>query len=107
VRNRLLKDDVYVLRGVWPPAECDALAAAARAAAAASGGWRTGRHAAFPTVDALPPAEAAALRAAVRDRVLRRSAARRVPLRLRQSHPRPRSRAPQGGLRPLTQRVRQ
>ena len=82
VRNRLLKDDVYVLRGAWPAAECEALADAARAAAAASGGWRTGRHTAFSTpdlpADALPPADAAALRAAVCDRVLRRAAARRV-----------------------------
>jgi hypothetical protein len=71
---------VYALRGVWAPAECDALAAEAAAAAAAAGGWSRARHASFPTpdiaADALPAQALQALRRAVRERLLRRIAAR-------------------------------
>ena len=82
MRNPCAKQDVYVLRGAWEPAECDALAAQAEAAAQAAGGWSRQRHAAFPTRDlpthALPADVEDALRANLRDRVLRRAAARRA-----------------------------
>jgi len=83
VRNACAKRDVYVLRGAWAADECDALAAAACAAAEARGGWSRARHSAFPTrdlpADALPADVAEALHAAVRHRVLRPAAARRDP----------------------------
>ena len=81
VRNACAKLDVHVLRGAWSPAECDALADAACAAADALGGWSRARHASFPTrdlpVDALLQSDVAeTLRAAVKYRVLRPAAAR-------------------------------
>ena len=89
VRNAAARRAVYVLRGVWAPAECDDLAAEAAAAAAAAGGWCRARHASFPTpdiaADALQPQAADALRRAVHDRLLRPIAARCVAWPLRRA----------------------